>query len=289
MSTTAHESNNPVRRLTADHPGVVKVGRVGWFAKGSVYVVAGVLALLIASKSSGWSSSSTSGTQEASPTGALKTVAHSTGGPLLLTLLAIGMVLYAAWRLVSAALPGDTDAKGWIKRIGFVVSAVIYTSFAVTAFALARSKSSSNQPNGNSTVSKTSGGIMQHTGGRLLIGAVGLVVIGAGIYRIAKAYRHDVNDELDLSGMSSERRRATVWLGIVGEFGRGLGICLIGYFLLRSAMTYDPNQATGLDGALRTLVTKTGGVVVVLAVGVGFVAYGIFCLTTFTHRRLEAP
>ncbi|MCU1367298.1 MAG: hypothetical protein JWL72_2014 [Ilumatobacteraceae bacterium] len=288
MSITAHHSHNSVRRLASDHPGFVKAGRVGWFAKGVVYVVAGVLALLIASKASGWSSS-TSGGQEASPTGALKAVAQSSGGPLLLVLLAIGMLLYAAWRLVSAALPGDTDVKGWIKRIGYVVSAVIYTSFAVTAIALAASEPSKAQPNGNSTVSKTSGGIMHHTGGRLLIGIAGLVVIGAGVYRIAKAFKRDVNDELNLSGMSSERRRATEWLGVVGEFGRGLGIGLIGYFLLRAALTYDANKATGLDGALRTLVTKSGGVLVVLAVGAGFVAYGLFCLTTFTHRRLEAP
>ncbi|MCU1393216.1 MAG: hypothetical protein JWM34_1644 [Ilumatobacteraceae bacterium] len=288
MSTTTHPTHNPVGKLAADHPGFVKAGRVGWFAKGVVYVIAGVLALLIAAKASGWSTS-TSGSQEASPTGALKTVAHSTGGPFLLILLAVGMLLYAAWRLVSAALPGDTDTKGWVKRIGFVVSAVIYTSFAVTAFALARSKQSSSQTNGNSTVSKTSGGIMQHTGGRILIGVVGVAVIGAGIYRIAKAVKRDVNDELDLSGMSSERRRATEWLGITGEIGRGLGIGLIGYFLLRAAMTYDANKATGLDGALRMLATRTGGVFVVVVTGLGFVAYGLFCLTTFTHRRLEAP
>ena len=287
MSTTAHHPHNPVRRLASEHPGFVKAGRAGWCAKGVVYLVAGLLAVLVASKAAGWSSSSGNG--EASPTGALKSVAHSAGGPVLLVLLTIGMLLYAAWRLVSAALPGDTDAKGWIKRIGFVVSAVIYTSFAITAFALARSTSSSNQRNGNSTVSKTSGGIMHHTGGRLLIGAVGVVVICAGVYRIAKAFKRDVDDELDLSGMSTERRRATVWLGVIGEFGRGLGIGLIGYFLLRAALTYNANEATGLDGALRILVTKSGGVLVAVMVGVGFVAYGLFCVTTFTHRRLEAP
>ena len=289
MSVSAQSSHNPVGKLAATHPGIVKAGRVGWFAKGVVYVVAGVLALLIAAKASGWSKSSTSGNQEASPTGALKTVAHSAGGPLLLGLLAVGMLLYAGWRLVSAALPGDTDAKGWIKRIGFVVSAVIYTSFAITAFALARSKQSSDQTNGNSTVSKTSGGIMQHTGGRVLIGVVGVVVIAAGIYRIVKACQRDVEDELDLSGMSAERRRATELLGVIGEFGRGLGIGLIGFFLLRSAMTYDANKATGLDGALRTLATKSGGLIIVVVIGLGFVAYGLFCLTSFTHRRLEAP
>ena len=41
--------------------------------------------------------------------------------------------------------------------------------------------------------------------------------------------------------------------------------------------------------ALRRLATNTWGLVLVFVVGIGFVAYGIFCLATFTHRRLQAP
>src|SRR4029077_19388824 len=100
---------NPVGRLTAEHPGLVKLGRAGWLAKGIVYVIAGVLALGVAAKASGWADTSTAGNQEASPTGAIKTVAGSSGGTLLLWLLAAGLLLYSAWRLVTAFLPGGSD------------------------------------------------------------------------------------------------------------------------------------------------------------------------------------
>ena len=286
--STVHSVHNPVGRVAADHPGLVKAGRAGWFAKGAVYVVAGVLALLVASKASGWSKSNGGG-GEASPTGAIKAIAHSSGGPLLLIVLAIGMLLYAAWRVVSAFLPGEKDAKSWAKRIGFIISAVIYTSFAITAIAFARGTKSTGSTNGNSTVSKASGGIMQHNGGRVLIGVVGVIIIAVGLYRIAKGFKMDVNDELDLGGVPAERGRWYKRLGSIGEIGRGLGIGLIGYFLLRAAVTYDANQATGLDGAIRILVTKSFGLVVVLIIAVGFIAYGLFCLLTFTHRRLETP
>jgi len=285
--TAAHPLRNPVGHMAADHPGIVKVGRAGWFAKGLVYVIAGLLALLIAAKASGWSKTSSTPSEEASPTGALKTVAHSTGGPLLLWVLALGMLLYAAWRVVSALLPGGTDAKAWAKRIGFAVSAVMYTTFAVTAISLARSKPSN--ADGNAPVTSASGGIMQHTGGRLLIGVVGVVVMVVGVYRIGKGAKEDVNDELDLSGLSAQRLLWTRRIGAVGEIGRGIGILLVGFFLLRSAVTYDAAQATGLDGALRRLAVQSWGLIVVVAVGIGFAAYGVFCLTTFTHRKLEAP
>jgi Domain of Unknown Function (DUF1206) len=284
--STVHAVRNPVGHLAADHPGIVKIGRAGWFAKGVVYLIAGVLALMVAAKASGWSETASAPDQEASPTGALDTVAHSTGGPLLLWVLALGMLLYAAWRLVSALLPGGHGAKASAKRIGYVVSAVIYTTFAVTAISLARSTESS--ADGNATVSSAAGGVMQHGGGRLLIGIVGVIVVAVGLYRISKGVRRDVDDELDLSGLSAQRIVWTRRIGAIGEFGRGIGIGLVGFFLVRSAVTYDSSQATGLDGALRRLATESWGLIVVVAVGIGFAAYGVFCLTTFTHRKLEA-
>ena len=48
----------------------------------------------------------------------------------------------------------------------------------------------------------------------------------------------DVNDELDLSGMSATRRAWTERLGAIGEIGRGIGFALVGFFLTRSAVRY---------------------------------------------------
>ncbi len=287
MSSAHALPSNPIGRIASDHPGIVKFGRAGWFAKGVVYLVTGVLALLIAAKASGWSSAATTPDNEASPTGALKTIAQLSGGALLMWALAGGMLLYAAWRVVSALLPGSNDTKAWVTRIGYVVSAVIYTTFAVTAISLARSGRAN--PNGNTKVTSLSGDLMAHSGGRLLIGLVGAITIAAGLYRVSKGVRGDVTDELDLSALSPQRRRLTERLGVVGEIGRGLGIGLIGFFLLRAAVTYDAAEGTGLDGALRRLASETWGLLVVVVIGVGFAAYGLFCLATFTHRKLQAP
>ncbi len=280
--------HNPVGELAAEHPGVVKIGRAGWFAKGVVYTIAGFLALSVAARASGWTdSTSTTGQQEASPVGAIKTVAGSSGGTLLLWLLAIGMLIYAVWRVVSALLPGSTDAKGWAHRIGYIASAVMYTTFAISAIALARH--SPENPDGNRKVTDISEKIMTNAAGRIIIGLAGLIVIAVGIYRISKGVTLDVDDELDMSGMSATRRTWTKRLGAVGEIGRGIGFALVGFFLARAALRYDAAQATGLDGALRRLAFESWGVIIVAIVGIGFAAYGIFCLVTFTHRRLQAP
>lgn len=286
MSATPAVHHNPLGRISR-RSGFVKFGRVGWFAKGVVYAVAGVLALLVAGRSTGWADLQNAPDQEASPTGALKTIAHASGGALLLWVLAIGMLLYALWRVVSALLPGVKDAESWVKRAGFIVSAIIYTTFATTAIALARSTPA--RSDGNEKVTSLSADVMAHAGGRIAIGLAGAIAIGAGLYRLVKGVKMDVDDELDMSSMSPARRTWTERLGAVGEFGRGIGIALIGFFLLRAAITYDEAEATGLDGALRRLATETWGQVLVVVIGVGFFCYGVFCLTTFTHRVLEAP
>jgi hypothetical protein len=130
---------------------------------------------------------------------------------------------------------------------------------------------------------------MRHAGGRWAVGAVGAVIIAVGLYRADKGRTQDVTDEMSLVGMSARRRVWVRRLGAVGEIGRGLALGLIGYFVLMSAITYEPEQATGLDGALRRAASHGFTRALVPLVAFGFVCYGVFCLATFTRRRFEAP
>jgi hypothetical protein len=279
-------TQNPVARVASQHPAIVKLGRVGWLAKGVVYLLAGGLALIVVARSFGWSTPATA-SNEASPTGAIKEVAHTGAGPLLLVLLALGMFVYAVWRLASALMPGSTDAEGTATRIGYFVSAVIYTTFGLTAISLARSPRAN--ADGNQKVTDITSGLMKNSAGRWLIGIVGLIAIGAGLYHIVQGLKGDVTKDVDMSGMSAERARITRGLGAIGEVGRGIAIAVIGFFLMRAAITFNATEATGLDGALRRFALYSWGQLLVAVVAIGFVAYGVFCLDTFTRRRLQAP
>ena len=173
------------------------------------------------------------------------------------------------------------------QRVGFVATALIYVALAVTAVSLSRSHAPSSD--GNARVTTLSARVMAHMAGQFLVGAAGVIVIAVGLWSIRNALKRDVTDELDMSGMSQANRRFTKSLGVIGEVGRGTAGALVGFFLLRAALTSDPNDATGLDGALRRLAMEPWGRIFVVIVAVGFVAYGIFCLKTFPNRRLQAP
>ncbi|GAC1410652.1 MAG: DUF1206 domain-containing protein [Actinomycetota bacterium] len=279
-------ATNVAGKLKAKHPNIEKLGRIGWLAKGIVYVLAGGLALVVVSNSFGISTGG-AGSKEASPTGAFKTVAASRGGPIILIALGVGLFIYALWRLASAVLPGSTDAEGMATRAGYVVSAIMYSMFGATALSLAGS--SDKEENGNRKVADITNSVMHHTAGRWLIGIAGLIVIGAGVYRFIKGFKAEVTDEVSTGGMSAPRKRWARRLGAVGEIGRGIAMGLIGFFLVRAAITFKASEATGMDGALRRLAHQPFGAFAVVIIGLAFIAYGLHCLTTFTRRRLVGP
>jgi hypothetical protein len=57
----------------------------------------------------------------------------------------------------------------------------------------------------------------------------------------------------------------------------------LGGIEIGAAATANPSQATGLDGALRALLGLPFGAVILVAVGIGVIAYGLYC---FARARL---
>ena len=191
--------------------------------------------------------------------------------------------------VVSAFLPGRGGAESWARRIGYLCSAALYGFLGVTAVALARSEQAA--ADGNQKVRDVAQRFMENSAGRWLVGIVGVILVAVGLYRIKKAVTQDVEDELDLGGVSESQRRWVRRLAAVGEIGRGVAFGLVGFFLARAAVDFDPAEATGLDGALRRVADEAWGQVVVAVVGLGFIAYGIFCAVTFAAawKRLTHP
>jgi hypothetical protein len=190
-----------------------------------MYLIAGFLALSVAVEARGWSN----GSQDASPSGALKTVTASGVGNVLLWLLAIGMLLYSAWRVVSTLLPRGDDPRALAHRLGYVVSALIYTILAVSAIALLRR--APGTADGTKKLTDITASMITHAVGRVAVGVVGAMVVGLGVYRFYKGVTMDAREELDVAGMSAARVVWTERLGLIGEVGRGIGISLVGFFM----------------------------------------------------------
>ena len=81
-------------------------------------------------------------------------------------------------------------------------------------------------------------------------------------------------------------RRSAERVGVAGLLARGVVFGLIGAFVVKAAIDYDPREAIGLDGALQKLAHQTYGEWLLGLTAIGLLAYAIFCLVEARYRRV---
>ncbi len=280
--STDEVGSDAAEDFAREHPGLVKLGRAGWFAKGIVYALTGVLALTIAAQSSDVASGSNN---EASQSGAIATIAEQPAGAALLVAIAIGLALYVAWRVVTVILPAENSVATWITRAGYLGSAFTYVTLAWSALSFARNRGSGGGGE-DAKVERYTRTLMEATAGRFLVFALGVGVIGVGIYFASRAYTAEFAEDLDGRSTGPVSHDGLVAMGRVGWAGRGVMLGLIGFFLTRAAVLFDPDSAKGLDGSLRTVAGSAAGTVLIAAVALGLIVYGTFCALSAPRRRL---
>jgi uncharacterized protein DUF1206 len=252
--------------------------RVGHTAKGLVYILVGGIALRAAI---GW------GGRATDTRGALQTMGRPRlFGDLILALVAVGLLAYAFWRFVQAALDLDgkgRDVKGLLVRVGFLASGLAYAGLALTAAGL----DTGGDGGGRRDLVRTwTGRALADPDRWWLVAAIGAGVVGAGLYQFYKAYSNTFERRLRLARVSADGRR---WLRRVAKLGltaRGVTFVVIGWFLVRAGFTTDPGEARGLGGALRTLSRQDYGPWLLGGVGLGLAAYGVFAIVTGRYRQI---
>ncbi len=89
--------------------------------------------------------------------------------------------------------------------------------------------------------------------GHWLVGIAGVVMIGVGIYQLARGLRQKFLDDSKTEQMSRTSKRWFTWFGTVGHVARAIVFALVGIFLVKAAIDYKADEAIGLGGALAKL------------------------------------
>ena len=246
--------------------------RAGIAARGAVYIVIGVLALKLALGDGG---------KAADQQGALHTIAKQPLGTMLLVLVAIGLAGYASWRLLRAALGGTQGADDLKDRIDGVASGISYAILFVAAV-----KILVGSGGGGSDPDKTAGGVLGWPGGPWIVGLVGVIVIGVGLQQGYKGISRSFMEKTDTTRMHDHVERGYIALGVFGHLARMVVFGLIGYFLVKAAIDFDPDKAVALDGALAKLAKAPYGPVLLGIVAAGLIGFGAFSLVESRYRRV---
>ena len=86
--------------------------------------------------------------------------------------------------------------------------------------------------------------------------------------------------------MSERVERAFTALGVFGHLARMVVFVLIGWFLLRAAIDYDPDKAVGLDGALTKLADASYGPVLLGIVAAGLIGFAAYSIADARYRKV---
>lgn len=254
------------------------LGRAGWVAKGVVYSLIGVLFVSIAiGGSSG----------QANQAGAIESIAGTPAGGLLLVALGTGLFLYATWRVFTVVLPGDWTGRALLDRIGYAISAGVYFSLLFTIAGFLRNRGSGSGQKEDRMIENLVKDVLAVTAGRTMVVAAGLAVIAVGVAFAHKGWTRSFRDQI--SGDDGIEGTLIDRLGTIGWIARGASMGIVGFFLIRAAWLFNPDEAAGLDDSIRQLADNPVGAVLAVLVGLGFIAFGLFAVVSARHRDLEGP
>jgi len=246
------------------------LARAGLTARGVVYIVLGWLAVLVG----------LGGNANVDQSGALTEILDQPYGAAMVWLLTIGFAAYAFWRLSEAAFGVTGEGKKAGPRVKSFVRGIAYIAMALTAQSLshgARATQSGQQGDLAST-------LMQHQGGRLIVGIVGLIVVAIGLVLVREGWTTGFLRFFE--SLPAKRRKVVVWLGRVGTIARGVVFAVSGLLAVVAAWTVDPSKAGGIDEAFRTLLGQPFGTALVVLLGAGLLLFGVYGLAEAAWRRV---
>ena len=217
---------------------------------------------------------------KANQQGALGTLAQTGAGQVGLVVVAAGFAVLVVWQAVEA-LKGHTDESGGkraLKRIASAAKAVVYVTLAVTALQKAFGERS-----GGRTDSVTAE-LMSATGGRYLVGAIGLGIVGVGLYLCYHGLAAKFAKRLDVKAQQDDRRSLILTLGKAGHVAKGVALGLVGALFVTAAWQFQPKESGGLDQGLNSLLQQPFGPFLVGAVAIGLTSYGLYCFAWARHH-----
>ena len=274
----AKEVTQQVKQATSQavaHPWFAYLARFGYAAKGIVYLLAGGLSARAAFGLGG---------RTVDKSEALLAVVGGPVGQVILALIGLSLIGYVLLRFAQALLDPErkgSGAQGMAIRAGYLISGLVYAGLALSALRLAVGASGGQ----GDSLQRWVAWVFGFPLGRWLVGAVGLVLIGVGLWQIYQAYSADFSEHLRWADMSATERTAARRLGQAGLAARGIVAGLVGGFAVQGALAFDAAKVRESGGALQALAEPLGPSAVGVVAG-GLAAYGLYMLVVAWYGRI---
>lgn len=269
VARTAHRKTARARgagRRAANSSAMSGLARAGFVARGVMYGLIGIIAVTIAFGHSH---------QQADRSGAVRLVAATPFGSVILWLLVVGFAGMTLWRL-SEAIWGAAGPDGHkaTSRLGSLGRAVVYglVTYGILKFALGLGAPASS----NSQSRDLTATALKYPGGQVLAAIIGVVIAIAGAVLMYQAWQGRFLRRMHMGTASATTRKAVTKLGQIGGVARGAVFVTIGVFLVIAAIDAKPSQAKGIDSALLVFAHTPLGPWLLALVAIGLIIFGAF-------------
>lgn len=257
----------------SNHKALDVLARTGFAVMALLHVIIGAIAIAVAFGHPG----------EAEPSGAIEQLATHPWSPVVMVACVAACLGLSLWQASEATLRArHLPRKEQMSKLissGFLAVAYGSVGISFAGFALGlRGDSSESTRDFSATLMATSLGLWA-------LVAVGLTIIGIGIYFVAKGVRRGFKEEL-FHFDGTRRGRLIDTLGVTGHVAKGIALGLTGLLFVIAAAKHNPEESTGLDGSLKALREHPYGPYLLVAIGAGFIAYGIFALVRSRFGRM---
>jgi hypothetical protein len=254
------------------------LARLGYASKAVVYGIVGALAVLTAMRRGG---------AVVDTRGALRVVVAQPFGRTLLVVLAVGLCGYAAWRLTDAITDPDGDGtspRGLLLRVGNAIRGCVYGALGSEAVRLFRGLRRSS----GDEAEFWAGRVLDVPFGQLLVGLAGGLIVFHALSEIVQGIRGTHDAKLDWSPIPAPFREPLHRVCRFGVTTRGALIATLGGFLIRAALSHDPNQAAGSRESLIRLGGAIEGRWWLMVIAAGVLAYAVDQAVHARCRRIRA-
>lgn len=244
-----------------------RAGRFGYVAKGALYVVIGALAADAAIRPYD---------PLGGASGAVRFIYGQPLGQLVVCAWAAALFGYVFWMLVQAGLDplGRGRALGGAAfRGACLATGALYGVLAWQAVRLVWGERI--EARDEQTAAAWLREVLERPGGRWVVGAAACGVLAYGISQLVKAVRCRPSRAMNLSGLRPAARTRVVVIRSAGLAARGLVTGLLGWFVLRAALSLDPRHLRNLGGVLEAVRDQPHGPTLLALLAAGLAAYGV--------------
>ncbi|WP_434707391.1 DUF1206 domain-containing protein [Pseudomonas sp. R1-1] len=261
--------------MSAQHSLVI-LARGGYAARGVLYLIIGIFALLAAQDS----------TKPKDSHKSLEALLSQPFGYFLVGLVVAGLLAFAAWRVLQATRDVDhhgKDLKGLIIRAGLLAGGMVNGALAIFALGLLISGIKSSGDSGGQTKDWLAH-LLSWDHSNLLVYLIALVPLGVGIAHIIKGWKATFEKYFEAYEDVMRYVRPVSRFGLIA---RGVVFIEIAVLLAVSGSTYQAMDPPGMKEALDALQNLPAGWLILIVMALGLMAFSVYSFSEAFWRQIN--